>query len=221
MNFLSYDNPFGRFLYLVGDVVTLHFLWLVCSLPLFTIGASTTALYYSCMKRVRTDEGTVWRNFFHAFRQNFRQATILWLILLAVGGILALDLRIALAAQGFLGKLMRIGCSALLIPYLLLCLYIFPVQAKFENPVSANLKNAFLMSWHSFGYSALLVLITLTFLLLTCFFRPFMGLSIICGAGFYGYITASVFVQIFRRYLPRELEEDYEKTGLGNREEGF
>lgn len=84
MNLFSYDSAFSRFLYFVADVVTLHILWILYSLPLITIGASTTALYYSCMKRIRTGEGYVSQNFRKAFRQNFRQSTILWLGLAAV-----------------------------------------------------------------------------------------------------------------------------------------
>lgn len=208
MNLLSYDGPVARFLHLVWDVVLLHLLWLLCSLPLFTIGAANTALSYACMKRIRTDEGVLWRNFFSSFRSNFRQATVEWLILLAVGALLFVDLRIGMAVEGALGRVMLIGCSIFLIPYGLVALYIFPVQAKFENRVADNFKNAFLMSLQSFVYSLILVLITGTFVLLTLFFRPFIGLLLCCGAGLYGYLCSAVFVVIFRRYLPDEARED-------------
>ena len=78
MNLFSYDSPFSRFLYFVADIVTLHFLWILYSLPIITIGASTTALYYSCMKRIRTGEGYVTQNFRKSFRQNFKQSTNWW-----------------------------------------------------------------------------------------------------------------------------------------------
>lgn len=109
---------------------------------------------------------------------------------------------------------MLVSCSALLIPYLLVALYIFPVQAKFENKIADNLKNALLMSLQSFPYSLLLLFIAGTFVVLTLFFPPFMGLMICCGVGLYGYLTSAVFVQIFRRYLPGECDEDIQKTGL-------
>lgn len=64
---------------LVYNLVVLHVLWVVYSLPIITIGASTTALYYSCMKMIRTNEGYVHRNFHHSFKQNFKQSTIIWL----------------------------------------------------------------------------------------------------------------------------------------------
>ena len=214
MNLFSFDSSVSRFLYLVADIVVAHFLWIVCSLPLFTIGAANTALYYAFMKRFRTDEGYVWKNFLKAFRENFRQSIVLWLIVLAAGGLLLLDLRIAHITGGVLGRVMLVSCSALLIPYLLVSLYIFPVQAKFENKIADNLKNALLMSLQSFPYSLLLLFMAGTFVVLTLFFPPFMGLMICCEVGLYGYLTSAVFVQIFRRYLPGECDEDIQKTGL-------
>ena len=47
MNLFSYDSPLSRFLYFIADIVTLHILWVIHSLPVITVGASTTALYYS------------------------------------------------------------------------------------------------------------------------------------------------------------------------------
>ena len=97
MNLFSYDSPFSRFLYFVADIVTLHFLWILYSLPIITIGASTTALYYSCMKRIRTGEGYVTQNFRKSFRQNFKQSTILWIVLVLVGLVFSIDIRFSMA----------------------------------------------------------------------------------------------------------------------------
>ena len=65
------------------DMIWAGLLWLLCSLPLFTLGASTTARYYTIVKSVRHDRSRVSRCFFSAFRSNFRQATLLWLLLVA------------------------------------------------------------------------------------------------------------------------------------------
>ena len=72
------------------------------------------------------------------------------------------------------------------------------------------------MSLQNFPYSLLLLCIAGTFVALTLFFPPFAGLMICCGAGLYGYLTSAVFVQIFRRYLPGECDEDIQKTDLWN-----
>ena len=208
MNIFSFNSWLSRFLYLVADIVLLHILWIICSLPIVTIGASTTALYSSCMKRIRRDEGYITGNFFRAFKSNFRQSTLIWLLLLAVGGILYMDLWIGLSVEGVLGKIMLVSCSMLLIPFFCAVLYIFPVQAKFENRILDNLKNAFLMSLSNFQWTLFLAFILATFVLLTLVFPPFMGLMLIAGAGIFGYLTSCVFVYVFRKYLPDELQED-------------
>ena len=217
MNLFSYDSMLSRFLYLVGDIVTLHFLWLICSLPIVTMGASTTALYYSCMKRIRTNEGYPTRNFFKSFKENFRQSTLIWIGMLIIGFIMICDLRIGMQVSGMMGKFMIVSCSVLIIPFVLVSLYIFPVQAKFENRIRDNLKNALLMSLQNFHLSLLLVLIIGTFVCLTLFFRPFIGLMIVCGIGLLAYLTSGIFVFIFRKYIPGELDDDAERSGI-NRE---
>ena len=118
MNLFTHDSLLSRFFYLVGDIITLHLLWILCSLPIFTIGASTTALYYSCMKRIRTKEGYPLKNFFASFKMNFKQSTLIWLCLLVIGFLFFADFRIAMALGNTLGHLMLIACSCFFIPYL-------------------------------------------------------------------------------------------------------
>lgn len=214
MNIFSYDSMLSRFLYLVADIVVLHILWLICSLPIVTIGASTTALYYSAMRRIRTNEGYVTGNFFKAFKSNFRQSTIMWIIMVLVSLVLFTDLRIGMAVSGPMGKLMLISSSVLLIPFILILLYIFPVQAKFDNTIRDNFKNAFLMSIQNFHLSLLLIVIIGSFVFLSLFYQPFMGLMLVCGAGLLGYLVSNIFVHIFRKYLPDELKHDAEISGM-------
>ena len=214
MNFLSSDSWLGRFFNLVFDLVIMHFIWLVCSLPIFTIGASTTALYYTFMKRTRRDEGYIWKNYFSSFKSNFKQATIIWLIILAVGAILLTDLRIGMAATTSLGPVMVFTSSLLLVPFTLILLYIFPVQAKFENTVLANIKNAFLMSIANFGYTLLMLIILATFGLCLVISETFIGLFVVCGFGLITWILSNFFVIIFRKYLPDEYDADMEATGM-------
>ncbi len=66
------ENPVFQAIYTVGKIAMLNFMWLICSLPVFTMGASTTALIYACMKLHRR-EGYIWSNFFTSFKENFKQ----------------------------------------------------------------------------------------------------------------------------------------------------
>ena len=85
------DKPLFAVLTKLTYSAYLNILWLVCSLPIVTIGASTTALFYVTLKMAEDRDDGLTRMFFKAFRENFKPATKLWLILLAVGSFLAAD----------------------------------------------------------------------------------------------------------------------------------
>lgn len=88
---LNPDNPVMQFITKIVNTVYLNILWFICSLPVFTIGASTTALYYVTLKMVKNEEGNITKAFFHSFRENFKQGTLIWMILLGLGIILGID----------------------------------------------------------------------------------------------------------------------------------
>ena len=91
MKFFSYESKFSQILLKISGSCLLNLLWFVCSLPIVTIGASTTALYYASLKLVRDEDHHIVSQFFRSFRENFKQATVLWLILLGAGLFLAAD----------------------------------------------------------------------------------------------------------------------------------
>lgn len=213
MGLFSPDSILMRGLNMIANIVILHFIWLLFSLPIFTIGASTTALYYTSMKLIRTGEGYLFQNFFKSFKENFKQSTIIWLVMLLVGFLYITDIRYGFFLNNMIGKIMIVGCSIFLIPCVLIALYIFPVQAKFENTIFENLKLSLLMSLRHIGLSLVLLLIIGTIGFLGFFFRPFMGVMLICGMGITAYFTSNVFIMIFRKYIPEELETDLEKSG--------
>ena len=150
MKFLSYDSPFGQFLLKVCYACYLNLLWMVCCIPIFTIGASTTALYYTSLKIVRDEDHDLTRMFFRAFRENFRQSTVLWLILLAAGlflagdGYLAYRLRAAsTGAPAVLWTLILALVIGAAVVYTIVLLFVFPLVASVSNTNWAMLKNSF------------------------------------------------------------------------------
>ena len=98
----NYDNPVWRFIGKLGDLIILNILWIVCSIPVFTAGASTTAVYYVTLKLVRDEDDSTIRSFFRSFKSNFKQAALAALILTGVVLFLGLDCYIMyqFAAQG-------------------------------------------------------------------------------------------------------------------------
>ena len=155
MKFFSYESKFSQILLKLCYACYLNLLWFVCSLPVFTIGASTTALYYASLKVVRDEESHVAALFFRSFKENFRQATVLWLILLGIGLFLGADGYVvyhlrqsSLGPAGVLWTLVLAVIIAAAIVYVIVLLYVFPLLASVSNTNAAMLKNSFLIGTH-------------------------------------------------------------------------
>ncbi len=131
-----------RFLSRVADLMIVNILFLVTSIPVVTIGASLTALNYVTFRMAVGTEGQVGRDYFRSFRQNFRQATAIWVVLLLFAFVLQYDVRLTWGAGGTMNAVVLgvglVGCVALVIELL----YVFPVLAKFDNTVRGTMKNA-------------------------------------------------------------------------------
>lgn len=155
MKFFSYESPFSQTLLKLAYSCYLNLLWFVFSIPVFTIGASTAALYSVTLKIVREREGDLTRQFYGAFRENFRQATVLWLILLGAGLFLAGDgyilyhlFRTSQGAAAVLWTLVSALVIAASIAYVIVLIYVFPLTASVVNSDWAMLKNSFFIGTH-------------------------------------------------------------------------
>ena len=133
----SPDSAFGRAMDRLGQLTALNVVWLVCSLPVVTLGASSTALYAVLLRMARQEDGHVVRQFFAAFRQNFRRATACFLPVAAFAALCAVDL--LLVRQGLLRLLAMMGLQAAALEATLL----FPMLARYENTWKNQLANAF------------------------------------------------------------------------------
>ena len=194
MRFFSYESKFSQLLLKLCYACCLNLLWFVCSLPIFTIGASTTALYYASFKVVRDEESHVGAHFFRAFRENFRQATVIWLILLGVGLFLGGDVYVLYhlrqTAEGNLAVLWTLILAVVIaasLVYVIVLLYVFPLIASVENTNLAMLKNAFLIGTHYLFASILVFAVHFAmFFVVVAWFTPLL----VFGEGLCALISA-------------------------------
>ena len=152
MRIFSYDSKFSQIMLKLSYGCYLNLLWFVCSLPGFTLGAATAALYDVTLRMARGEEPGLTRRFFQAFRENFRQATTLWLILLGVGALLGLDgyilYRLYKSTAGAAAIICTLGLALVIVAAICLVivlLYIFPLVARVKNTNFAMVKNSFLI----------------------------------------------------------------------------
>ena len=100
------DNPFWRFMSKLGDMIMLTVVWLVCCIPIVTIGPATTAMYYVMLKLVRDLEGSVFKQYFKSFKENLKQGMIIGVIMTLLGAILLFDLTFYKDATGQIASLL-------------------------------------------------------------------------------------------------------------------
>ena len=155
MKLFSYDSRFTQLLLKLCYSCYLNVLWFICSIPIFTIGATTTALYYASLKIVRDEDSHVGRMFFRSFKQNFKQATVIWLILLAIGLFLGADgyilYHLRLTTEGPIAVTWTLILAVVIaagVVYTIVLLYVFPLLASVQNTSREMLKNAFLIGTH-------------------------------------------------------------------------
>ena len=208
----NYDNPVWRFIGKLGDLILLNLLWTVCSIPVITLGASTPAVYYVTLKMVRDENDSTVRSFFHSFKDNFKQATAIWAIFLAVGLILAFDIWFFVTGQapvpGIAGNLMTAISGGMAILYLFTYIYVFPIQARFYNPVKYTIRNAFIMSirhlFQTVGIVCMDILIVIGAIASLFYMPQIFALFILFGMPLMAFANSYLFVPIFKRYSPKE-----------------
>ena len=209
--FFNYDNPVWRFIGKFFDIMILNVLWFVCSIPIVTIGASTTAVYYVTLKLVRDEEGATIKSFFKSFKENFKQSTIIWLLMLAAGAVIGFDMYFFLVMQTEASTFRTVMISifgGFGILYLFIGLFVFPLQSRFYNPVKRTLFNAFFMSVRHFLQTIGMLAINIGIPFLALFVAPILQpVLFLFGFPLLAFINSYIFAVIFEKYMPEKEEE--------------
>lgn len=209
------DSGFFRVLSRVADLMILNIVFIVCCIPIVTIGPALTAMHYVTLKMVDNKEGYIVRGFFKSFRQNLRQAMIIWVILLLLGCLLATDLVILRDSTGMILQVMRVFIFATFVVYFMELIYVFPTLAKFDNSVRATMKNALFMAILDFPRTILMLAIIIAAAFVTLYngYTFWYGLLvwILLGFSTIAYVNSHFFTKIFKKYISEDEKTDDEE----------
>ena len=207
------DSPLMGALMKIGDLLCLSVLWLVFSLPIFTIGASSTALYAAVFYCLRRNEAGVWKHFWKAFRENFKRSTLAWLIELAVLAVFSLDVAVFRAIRLSGGAMGKLYWAALLLEAVALTwtAYVAAYAARVNGTVGDILRYGLvLLRLHPIR--ALGVMLPILAGLALCLLVPFTVLfapAAVCLACSYS------LEQVFRLHMqPEDLEKEAAQDAL-------
>lgn len=197
------DSPVMRFLGKIADLMILNLMTLVCCIPIVTIGASLTAMHYVLLKMVRDQESYIVKSFFKSFKDNFKQATVIWMMILLVLAVFAVDLRIINSSADFPQALKVMLYALFMVTYMILC-YVFPVLSRFDNTIRKTLKNALFMAILSFPKTVLMMVVYLLPLAALYFVIAAAPLVLLFGISLPAYAAAMLYNGTFKRFEPEE-----------------
>ena len=202
----DYDNNFFAGISKVSDTIILNFLFVICSIPIVTIGASTTALYCVSMKSTRDEDVYAYKENFKQFKQNIKETTIIWLILLLVASFIGLDFYMcSLMSNDILSTAFKFIFTLVSIVIGFIVVYVFPLVARFENSIKNTLMNAVLMSIKHLPYTLIMLVLTLmplgAFVLFGKYWGQIVFLDTCISFGVVAYINSMLLNKIFNGYI--------------------
>ena len=233
MSFFSMDSPLMRFLNRMADLIVLNLLSILFAIPAlisgyltlaiygetgqlplvyllitallsFPVGASLTALHTVLIKMVKNEEGYIVKGFFKAFRDNFFQATAIGLLAAALTVLLIADL---LIVKGWF----RAFFAAAFLLYGML-LYVYPLQARFYNPVGRTIRNSLLMEIAAFPRTLLMMAVSALALVLIYFAGNYaVPIAILFGISVPAYLQAMIYVPYFKRLEEKDPQKQEEE----------
>lgn len=152
----DYDNPVMSFICRIIDLCVLSLLWLLCSLPVVTVGTATCSLYYAVIKSVRRQRSYPAREFLGCFRKNLKLSLLLWLLFLFFGAI-TFKVYLPLAAHFWFSSLWVDKILAVLLTvgiffFASLLLWSFPILSRFDTGILKILELSMLQALRAAPY---------------------------------------------------------------------
>lgn len=196
MKFFSIDSAFYKFIVRLWDLIQLNFCWLLCSLPVVTVGASTVAACSVALKMAEDTEGYIVRSFFKAFKENLKGGIPLGLLAMAAVYAVYLDFQFWGATESVLFLVM--GIVAIFV-FIMGLLYAFPLMARYENSFIKTLKNSYDISTRFFLQTLLTVFVVAVEIVIFMWNTTMLLIGLIVGPSVVIYTVCAFAIRFFRQ----------------------
>lgn len=197
MKFFSLNSPVYVFMQRLWDVFRLNLLWLLCSLPIITLGCSTIAAYSVALRMAEDSEGHIVSDFFKAFKANWKQGIPMSFITIICFMAVSLDFQIYNALEENSLPFLIIGVFAAYI-FTMSLLYVYPLLARYENTIFKSLKNSYRLSMRYFGRTILLIFIVALEIVIIIWNTTTMFIGLLIGPACIMFTISGVAMHIFR-----------------------
>ena len=201
------EAPIWKFMELFVELVKLNIIFLLTSLPIVTIGASITAMNSVCFKLREKRVGYIVDDYFNAFRGNFKNSIITWIVFLCYLVTLVMAINSRALNQG---TIIMLGIASSMV--LTVVIYALAMFARFDNGLLDTIVKASLIGVVGIPYIIviMLMMIALTMATFTTYLTMFIALPmwILFGFSTVGYISAVFYLRVFRRFTDNKYLEE-------------
>lgn len=201
-NLFRYDSKFWEILEEISDIVILNFLFIIFSIPIITIGASSSALYTVSLKKTNEENISVFKEFMRSFKSNFKISTLAWIFTIILASMLFLDFYISnLISIKFIGLVLKFISTLVSILLIFNITYLFPMISKFDNKLKNTIINSTIISIQYLPYTIIMSILNVLWIVLLCLlfnsYHYILFFYIIIGFGIVSYINSIFLNKIF------------------------
>ena len=166
-NILSLDSPIVRFMEHVADFFILNILTVICCIPLITAGAAFTAHFRMMQNLVLDEEQQIVKAYFHTFKENFKQATVVWLVTMLLIAVYAVDIFVIYVYfDEAWAQITYFILAVLGVVTFGVVIYATALIARYENTLKEHLRNSFILAIANLPRTVLLIVLAAVPLLL-------------------------------------------------------
>lgn len=200
-NFFHPDNAFMRFLSNLCDLIMLNILFVLTSLPIFTIGCAISSMYSITIKMQSGEDPFIIKGYFKAFKRNFKQSTIIWIPMGLAALFFLFEIYIIYNLIDPRFNFLQYPVLILLFVIISILIYAFPILSTYNNTTKQILKNSVLLSLGNFPTTIFIVVIFIAigYFAISSNLNLILVLSILLFFGFAGlaYFISLFLVRIF------------------------
>lgn len=213
-NMLDLDGPLVRALSDLNTLVILNILTALFCIPVITAGASVAAMHYVIMEMFENRGDGAAREFWKRFKENLRNATPVWLILLAAAIFIYVDCRIIMGGQTGLPRAMLVPLYIGAFIEASIAVYAFPLTARFVYSTGATFKNSAILAVANFPRTVLMVLYHVIMPYLLFNVSRLLPLFFLVGISLPAYFSALLYMPVIRKMIGEpEPDEDMPEDG--------
>lgn len=201
---INFNSRLYHYMSKLAECMILSLLWIVCSLPVITFGAATSALYYCAVKVLRKDEGSAFKDFWRAFKSNLNQGILTVIVAFAICALIVIIGSGVYAAmpQTDVLKKIYIGYILLFSFGISWLHYVFSYIARFEAPFRTVLKNSLIICVMNLPVSLSMVILFVAVVAVFILTAPASGVALFLLPALYALVTSFLLEKVYRKYMP-------------------